>query len=175
MDYALWLGDAADGGAVAVVAVALVFVDIVSEMDHIIHTLLPYGIAIRVEEAERIIRTAVDSHIDLGDFVIHHRHRFRPAKRALVVAIANVELVVVARISFEARRFDLHRVIDIAGSICLATRFHNLKVRGQGNLVLDAYRCGGNGLFWAVVVKRHIACHHPVVIYRVVLWRYARP
>lgn len=86
-------------------------------MHHIIHTLLPRRIAIRIEEPKRVIRTTVHRQIHLTDIIIDRRRRLGPAERAFVVAVADAELVVVARERLQARGFHFHRVVDVAGRV----------------------------------------------------------
>lgn len=144
-------------------------------MHNIIHTILPNRISIRIEEAKRIVRTTVHRQIDLAHVIIDPRRRLGPAERALLVAVANIELVVIPRERPQARSLNLDRVVDIAGSIRRPAGFDVSEVVRFRHAVVDADGRCRDSLRGAVVVERHVAGDDAVVVDRVVLRANARP
>lgn len=95
----------------------LPLINIIPQMHHIIHTLLPSRIAIRIKKPKRVIRTTIHRQIHPTNIIIHIRRRLGPPKRTLLVAIADAELVVITRERFQAGSFHFHRVVDVAGRV----------------------------------------------------------
>lgn len=175
MNHTLRLRNSSNRPSIAIITLTFVFVNVVAQVNYIIHTILTDRVAVRVEEAERVVGTAVDSHVDLADMVVDGGSCFGSAEGAFDVAIADVELVVVSGERFKACCFDFDRIVDVAGSVGFAARDDVGKVVCEGNLVLNAYRSCGHGLDWAVIVERDVAGHDGVIIYRVILGRHSRP
>jgi len=100
MNNAFRLGHTTDGSAIAIIAIAFVLVDVISKVNNIIDAILASRVAVGIEEAKRIVSTAIHGHVDLADMVVDMRHGLGPTKRARVIAVAYVEAVVVTRESF---------------------------------------------------------------------------
>jgi hypothetical protein len=122
-DDTFGLGDAVDTVAVAVVTVAGVLVNVVTEVDDVVDRVLSYRVSVGVEEAECClvlvtirgsdrgwhteVAARVDSKSNLGSVVIGVRCSLGAAKRTGLVGTADIELVVVASESSEIFGLDL--------------------------------------------------------------------
>lgn len=76
-------------------------------MHNIIYAILPYWIAVRIEEAEWEIATRVYRKANFSHHIICSWSRFRAPDGACNIGAADTELVIVLRVGFEVLRFDL--------------------------------------------------------------------
>ena len=81
-------------------------------------TNLSCDVAVRVEEAEGVVRAAIDCNANFGNVVVSVWCCLCSSKWALVVRVADVELVVVRGVWFQVLCFNLER--------CQSTECHRL-------------------------------------------------
>lgn len=91
VDDRLWLWDAIDAISISIVAIASIFVDVISQVHNEIYTVFPRRVSVSVEKAEREVRAGVNCQADLGDVVMLSRSRLCPSQRTCFVTVADVE------------------------------------------------------------------------------------
>lgn len=96
---AIWERNAIDAVSPSVVAI-LIFVNVISQMNHVVDRVFTSRVAICIEEPKRVIAARVDCDLDLCvDLVALVGGGLRAPNWTDIVRIANVELVVWRRIS----------------------------------------------------------------------------
>jgi len=70
-------------------------------------THLSHRVAVGIEETEGVVGARVNGKTDFCDVVLSLWGCLRPSKRAGVVGVAHVELVVILRVGLQVCRFDL--------------------------------------------------------------------
>lgn len=91
VDDRLWLWDAIDAISISIVAIASIFVDVISQVHNEIYTVFPRRVSVSVKEAEGEICAGVDCQADLGDVVMLSRRCLCPSERTCLVTVADVE------------------------------------------------------------------------------------
>lgn len=90
-------------------ATAAVFIDVVSKMDDVVVVVLPCSIAIRVVVSSRMVAAREHSKVNLIDVVILPRGSLCPPQVALLIRVANIELVEVLGKRLKTVRLNLYR------------------------------------------------------------------
>ena len=86
-------------------------------MNDVVDVVLPCRVAVRIEVSNGIIRATEDRNSNFTNVLSRARCRLCPSNRALLVAIAKRELVVVPSERSQSLGFDFDRVVDVGRSI----------------------------------------------------------
>lgn len=133
-------------------------------MDNIVDVIFACSIAVSIEETGREVGAGIDCESHACHVVVVLWSSLRPANRALHIAIANAELVVVLRKRLEPRSLHFNRVVDIRGSVRLALGYNFAQVFVRGYHVRQAHRVAARSdiLLVVMVVEWHSPLHRDI-------------
>jgi len=146
-----------------------------THVNHKIDRILPRRVAIRIEETEGVVGTAVYCKTNFGNMVVHGWRSLGLAHDALLVAVADIELVEVSCERLQAGGFNLDSVVDVTAGVCTALAVHLCEILCLRDLVVHTHRGSRDSEVGTMTVQGYCAADSGVVVDIFVLRGYAGP
>ena len=105
-DGSIWERNPADGLAPAIITI-FVFIDVITQVQHIVHRVLSGWITKGIEESEGEVAARINSKTNFSDKIIGCRRGLSASNWARDVGIADTELVIISCVGTEILSFNL--------------------------------------------------------------------